>query len=108
MAALVARLVAVLLTVLPWATALIALPRIPKSESSLSSPASPNAQQLQNAPNVAPNAPSYTRDSALPVAVFTLKKHELPRDEARAPRVLRPDLGGKLYRTYSRWQLEGA
>jgi hypothetical protein len=108
MPALLARFLAVLLTVLPWATAFLVLPRAPKPEASLSSPNTPAAPQAQNAPTPAPNLTSYARDSAPPAPIFVLHSSAARSDAQRffAPQHLEPRR--KLYRAYSRWQLEGA
>ena len=72
------RFLAVLLTVLPWASAFLALPKVDKPEATLSSPASQGAPQLSNATSTPKTLTSR----------LTVTK--------------------KLYLTYSSLQIEGA
>jgi hypothetical protein len=104
---ILARFLAVLLTVLPWASALLTMPRLEKPEASLSSPNSPAPPQASNA-NLTPSFNPASRDAA-PIPFFTTLEANQQRSTAtllHAPnRVLSSE---KLFLTYSRMQLEGA
>ena len=102
-----ARFLAVLLTVLPWASAFLALPKVDKPEASLSSPANPNAPQLSNLSPSATNVSSATRDAAPPPFYPVL---ELRQIQISTPKTLtsRLTVTKKLYLTYSSLQIEGA
>ena len=101
------RFLAVLLTVLPWASAFLALPKVDKPEASLSSPASPNAPQLSNLSAGAANISNATRDAVPPPFHAPL---ELQHIQTSAPKTLasRLTVTKKLYLTYSSLQIEGA
>ncbi len=101
------RFLAVLLTVLPWASAFLALPKVDKPEASLSSPANPNAPQLSNVSAGATNMSSATRDAVPPPFYAPLEK---PQIQTSTPKTFNSRLlvTKKLYLTYSSLQIEGA
>lgn len=100
------RFLAVLLTVLPWASVFLALPKVGKPEASLSSPASPNAPQLSNLSATA-NVPSAARDAAPPPFYAPLEQQQI---QTSLPKTFasRLTVTKKLYLTYSSLQIEGA
>jgi hypothetical protein len=104
---ILARFLAVLLTVLPWASALLTMPRLEKPEASLSSPNTPAPPQASNASPV-PNFNPASRDAAPPPFYTTLEANQKRSTASllRAPN--RVPSSQKLFLTYSRMQLEGA
>lgn len=101
------RFLAVLLTVLPWASAFLALPKVDKPEASLSSPASPNTPQLSNATPLSTGFSSQSRDAAPPPFHAPLVLRQI---QTSTPKTLtsRLTVTKKLYLTYSSLQIEGA
>lgn len=101
-----ARFLAVLLTVLPWASAFLSLPKVENPEASLSSLASPNAPQLSNV-SAAANVPSAARDTAPPPfhAALALRQIQTSTPKTLSSRIT---ITKKLYLTYSSLQIEGA
>ena len=101
------RFLAVLLTVLPWASAFIALPKVDKPEASLSSPANSNSPQLSNVSPGATNLPSQSRDVVPPPFHAPLESRQI---QTSTPKTLtsRLTVTKKLYLTYSSLQIEGA
>ena len=101
------RFLAVLLTVLPWASAFLALPKVDKPEASLSSPASPNAPQLTNINVGATNLPSQSRDAVPPPFHAPLERRQIQISTPKTHHS-RSIVTRKLYVTYSNLQIEGA
>lgn len=107
MQTILTRFLAVLLTVLPWASAFLTLPRAEKPEASLSSPATPAPPQLSNASAITANTPSAARDAVPPPFHAPLDHCQFQHS---APKTLDSRLAvtKKLYLTYSSLQIEGA
>jgi hypothetical protein len=105
MRSILARFLAVVLTVLPWASTWLSAPKVTKTEASLSSgqqPPVPQASNLIPAPNFNPGS----RDIALPPSFTTLEPNRI-EFTALTQRPVRVPSSKKLFLTYSRMQLDG-
>jgi hypothetical protein len=105
MQTLLARFIAVVLTVMPWVSTWLAAPRVEKTEAALSSPQQPAPPQVSNL-TATGNFNAATEDWFIPPRRVTLPSLEVWNASlpARA-KVLH--LKRKLFQSYSRLQLDG-
>jgi hypothetical protein len=105
MRSILARFLAVVLTVLPWASTWLSAPRVVKTEASLSSGQQPPVPQASNLVPT-PNFNSGSRDLALAPFFTTLEPH-LIEFAALRQHPVSANSSRKLFLTYSRMQLDG-